>query len=373
MQINKYRGFFFLIHSYFIILCFLSCSTGKPSTNNKENQAYKNQPVKNKISVINKPEPNSSFMLGDLITISVNCMDSSIIIDSVQFFVNGVLLGTSSGLESFLVWNSSGSKVGKRNIKTITYSKNKSGEVNNISITMLSDLIPLQYGYKIIQVFPHDPEAYTQGLVFEQGILYEGTGQYGKSSLRKTDIETGKLLNNKKLPPDLFGEGVCIFKEKIIQLTWKSRIGFVYNKSNFEFINRIKYQTQGWGITTDGKRLIMSDGSNIIYFLEPEYFSELSRIEVYDNNGPVNDLNELEFINGEIYANVYQTDKIVIIDMYTGKVLAWINLEGLISEEDYADDIDVLNGIAYDKEKNRLFVTGKMWPKLFEIELVLIK
>ncbi len=373
MKMNKYRYNFILIYTCFVMLSFLSCSSGNSSINKSENQTHKDLPVKKKISVINDPKPNSDFITGDLVTITVSRLDTSVIIDSVQFFVDGVIVGTSTGTELTYAWNSSEAKAGRRNIKTITYSKNHPKEVNAISITMFSDFVPRQYGFQIIHTFPHDQDAYTQGLVFDLGFLFESTGQYGKSSLRKIEPETGKLISSKNLPPDLFGEGVCIFKERIIQLTWKSRIGFVYDKKSFELINKIEYQTQGWGITSDGEKLIMSDGSNTIYFLEPEYFTELSRIEVYDNKGPVNNLNELEFINGEIYANVYQTDKIVRIDPLTGKVLAWINMEGLLSKKDYHKKIDVLNGIAYDQGKNRLFVTGKMWPKLFEIKLVMMK
>ncbi|UCG26632.1 MAG: glutaminyl-peptide cyclotransferase, partial [Bacteroidales bacterium] len=216
----------------------------------------------------------------------------------------------------------------------------------------------------------HDISAYTQGLVYEDGFIYESTGQRGESTLRKVKLETGELIESLNLPPDLFGEGACIFGDKIIQLTWTSKTGFVYDKNTFRILNRIIYSTQGWGLTTNGEQLIMSDGSHIIYFLDPDYFTELSRIEVFDNERAVNNLNELEFIDGKIYANVYQSDLIVIIDPLTGKVLSRIDLQGLLSPEDRHDRIDVLNGIAYDAENKRLFVTGKRWPKLFEIQLV---
>ena len=152
-------------------------------------------------------------------------------------------------------------------------------------------------------------------------------------------------------------------------MTWTSKIGFVYDKNTFKFLNRIRYNTQGWGITTDGRSLIMSDGSQIIYYLDPTYFSEISRIEVYDNKGPVKSLNELEFINGVIFANIYTSDEIAIIDPETGKVLAYINFEGLLTQQDKHPELDVLNGIAYDKQNDRLFITGKNWPKLFEIKI----
>lgn len=226
------------------------------------------------------------------------------------------------------------------------------------------------YTYTIVHTYPHDPNAFTQGLIFEDDVLYEGTGLWGRSSLRRVELETGEVLQIYELPDQYFGEGVTIYDDQIIQLTWKSRDGFVYNKDSFELLQTFKYQTEGWGITHDGENLIMSDGTSTLYFWDPETFEVVNQIEVYDDNGPVVRLNELEYIQGEVYANVWQTDRIARIDPQTGRVLGWINLKGLLSQEDLTQPVDVLNGIAYDAAGDRLFVTGKLWPKLFEIELV---
>jgi glutamine cyclotransferase len=229
---------------------------------------------------------------------------------------------------------------------------------------------PPIYRYEVIRAYPHDPEAFTQGLVYQEGFLYEGTGIWGESSLRKVELHAGRALKLYKLPEEYFGEGITIWGDKIIPLTWRSQAGFVYHKETFELLRTFSYPTEGWGITHDGKKLIMSDGTNTLYLWNPETFEEIGRIEVYDRATPVNLLNELEFVDGLIFANVWQTDRIAVIDLRTGRVGAWIDLTGLLKPEDRTGDEDVLNGIAYDAQKDRLFVTGKYWPKLFEVELV---
>jgi glutamine cyclotransferase len=207
-------------------------------------------------------------------------------------------------------------------------------------------------------------------LVFEDGVLYEGTGLNGRSTLRRVKLETGEVLQIHELPAQFFGEGVTVYGNDIIQLTWRSHVGFVYDRDSFELLQEFNYSTQGWGITHDGERLIMSDGTATLYFLDPETFEEIGRVGVYDNDGSVNRLNELEYVQGEIYANVWQTNCIARIDPQTGQVVGWIELKGLLTPEDRSEPVDVLNGIAYDAENARLFVTGKLWPKLFEIELI---
>ncbi len=237
------------------------------------------------------------------------------------------------------------------------------------SIPDNSDVIPV-YSYSIVNTYPHDPDAFTQGLVFEDGVLYEGTGLHGQSSLRRVELETGDILQMRELSDQFFGEGITIYGERIIQLTWQSNIGFVYDRDSFELLQEFSYSTEGWGITHDGTRLIMSDGTSILHFLDPQTFEEIGHVEVFDDNGPVTRLNELEYIQGEIYANVWQTDRIARVAPDTGRVVGWVDLEGLLSAEDRSEPVDVLNGIAYDAQTDRLFVTGKLWPKLFEIELI---
>ncbi|MBU2008839.1 MAG: glutaminyl-peptide cyclotransferase [Chloroflexi bacterium] len=226
------------------------------------------------------------------------------------------------------------------------------------------------YTYEIINTYPHDQKAFTQGLVFSGGALYEGTGLYGASTLRRVDLETGEVLQIRKLPEQLFGEGITIWRDRIIQLTWREGIGFVYDKNSFELLEQFTYSTEGWGITHDGNHLVMSDGTSTLYFLHPDNFKETGRIEVSDNFGPVTRLNELEYVRGEIYANVWLTNRIARLSPTTGKVIGWIEMDGLLGQEELREPVDVLNGIAYDAENDRLFVTGKLWPKVFEIKLV---
>jgi glutamine cyclotransferase len=229
------------------------------------------------------------------------------------------------------------------------------------------------YTFKIIAVYPHDRNSFTQGLVYREGELYEGSGLYGRSSLRQVDLQTGEVRQILELPLQFFGEGITIWDDQIIQLTWKANTGFVYDQETFELRHQFTYPTEGWGITYDGEKLIMSDGTATLYFWDPETLAEIGRVEVRDANGPVVRLNELEYINGEVYANVWQTNHIVRIDPTTGWVSGSIDLTGLLTAEDLTEPVDVLNGIAYDADNDRLFVTGKLWPKLFEIELVEVK
>jgi glutamine cyclotransferase len=231
------------------------------------------------------------------------------------------------------------------------------------------DKIPI-YGFDIVNRYPHDSSAFTQGLVFADGFLFEGTGLRGRSGLRKVDLSTGTILQYKSLPARFFGEGVTVYQNKVIQLTWRAKVGFVYDKDTFQLIETFHYLTEGWGITHDGEYLIMSDGTSTLHFLNPRSYKKMGLIEVHDRNGPVSNLNELEYVQGLIFANVWQTDKIAQISPATGEVVGWIDLRGLLRPEDRIQRVDVLNGIAYDQVNDRLFVTGKLWPGLFEIKLI---
>jgi glutaminyl-peptide cyclotransferase len=233
-----------------------------------------------------------------------------------------------------------------------------------------SPVAPVNYTYTVINTFPHDRTAFTEGLVYDNGFLYEGTGVPGRSQVRKVDILTGTVLQSLDLPSPYFGEGITIYGNTIIELTWLHNIGFVYDKLTFAQLETFSYPTEGWGLTHDGKNLIMSDGTATLHFLDPITFTEVGSVDVYDQNGPVPLLNELEYIKGEIYANVWLTDRIARISPITGQVVGWIDLTGILSPADIIFPIDVLNGIAYDAKNDRLFVTGKYWPKLFEIDLI---
>jgi glutamine cyclotransferase len=225
------------------------------------------------------------------------------------------------------------------------------------------------YTYEIINTYPHDPDAFTQGLVFHQGSLYESTGLNGQSSIRKVDLLSGQVLKKVDVSAQYFGEGVALFNGRAYQLTWQSQRGFIYDLDSFQLLNTFSYTGEGWGLTHDDRSLILSDGSNQIRFLEPNNFEVQRTLSVYDGSRPINYLNELEYIKGEIYANIWQTDRIARIDPQSGRVIAWIDLSALLPAEDRARGVDVLNGIAYDESGDRLFVTGKLWPKLFEIKL----
>ena len=223
---------------------------------------------------------------------------------------------------------------------------------------------------KVINIFPHDPDAFTQGLVYHQGYLYESTGLNGRSTLRKMDIKTGKIIEIIKLAQEYFGEGITILGNNIYQLTWLNKTGFVYDLTEFRKVNTFFYEGEGWGITTDGQYLFMSDGSAVIYCIDPTTFAVVRKIIVHEGEQQIGNLNELEFIKGEIWANVFQKDLIVRISSATGKILGWVNLSPLYSLIPQYGNIDVLNGIAYDHKRDRIFVTGKLWPKIFEIKVV---
>ena len=222
--------------------------------------------------------------------------------------------------------------------------------------------------YEVVRVYPHDPQAFTQGLVFSAGVLYEGTGLNGRSGIRKVKLENGEVLQIQPLEQRHFGEGIALVDDSIVQLTWQSGVGFVYDRNSFQRTRTFTYSGEGWGLTYDGTRLIMSDGSSMLRFLDPKTLQETGRLQVRDGSRPLEKLNELEVVKGEILANVWQSERIARISPKTGAVTGWIDLSGLLDPRD-ARNVDVLNGIAYDAKADRLFVTGKLWPKLFEIRI----
>ena len=233
-------------------------------------------------------------------------------------------------------------------------------------------LLPLatQYGYRVVKTYPHDRTAFTQGLEYRDGFLYEGTGMFGRSSVRKIDLDSGRIIQRYDLPQPFFGEGITVLHQQILELTWQSQTGFVYDKSSFQVLRSFDYPGEGWGLTNDGKQIYMSDGSANIRVWDSATLKEIRRITVKDGATPVTQLNELEWVRGEIYANVWQTDRIARISPVDGRVLGWIDLTGILPKSERPDPDAVLNGIAYDAAGDRLFVTGKLWPKIFEIKLV---
>ena len=227
------------------------------------------------------------------------------------------------------------------------------------------------YGYRIVHIYPHDKTAFTEGLFWHDGYLYESTGLEGRSFIRKEVLETGKVLQSRTVPSQYFGEGIVAWKDRLIELTWRSHVGFVYDLKTLAPFSSFPYPGEGWALTHDDKRLIMSDGTSELRFLDPDTLQEIGRVTVTDGGKPVVDINELEYVKGEVLANIWHTNRMARIDPASGHVTGWIDLTGLLKPSEVTDPLDgVLNGIAYDAKDDRLFVTGKLWPKLFEIKLV---
>lgn len=226
-----------------------------------------------------------------------------------------------------------------------------------------------QLSYEVVNSYPHDRTSFTQGLVWSDGGFYESTGQYGSSKLRRLEFPSGHVAREINLSPELFGEGLALVDKHLIQLTWKSHRGFVYDRDTFQLIKEFSYDTEGWGLTYDGTNLIMSDGSSDLFYIDPVSLKVIRKLSVKMNGRPIRELNELEFIGGEIWANVWETDLILRINPQTGSVNSYLDLKGILAPSDKRGDENVLNGIAYDAEHQRLFITGKLWPRIFEIRV----
>lgn len=349
----------------FIILTASCTSQPKATSKNEKKPSPKINSVNYKINL----ELNGSkvYTIGETIEVGFKT-NAKTDPDSV------VLKVANKNVASYTVspclWNTIDAKVGNQKMIFTFFWGDSIRQTVSKKVTILSDIEPPVYGYKVIKTWPHDTKAYTQGLEFNDGYLYEGTGQYGESMLTKIKLETSEIIQSINLPKEVFGEGITILNDKVFQLTWKSSIGFVYDKTTFNTLYEFSYPTDGWGLTNNGKELIMSDGSENIYYLDSEYFNELRRIQVYDNNGPVLNLNELELINGMVYANIYGTKRIVVFDPVSGKVQKYIDLTGILKKEDIHGRIDVMNGIAWEPTKQMLLVTGKWWPKFYQIEVM---
>jgi glutamine cyclotransferase len=229
-------------------------------------------------------------------------------------------------------------------------------------------LVPT-YGYEVVHVFPHDPQAFTQGFVFHEGNFLESTGEVGRSSLRRAEIETGRVIQKVDVPPPYFAEGITLLNGKIYQLTWQHQMGFIYDALTFEQVGKFTYVGEGWGLGNDGQSLILSDGTNQIRFLDPNTFLVKKTLAVLDAQAPIEEINEIEYVQGEIYANIWHANRIARINPQTGSVVGWIDLTGILPRGEVSDEEAVLNGVAFDNASGRLFVTGKLWPKVFEIRL----
>jgi glutaminyl-peptide cyclotransferase len=371
MKTNYKKYLIYLTLTLFLIWT-LSCSGRSGNTKKADVQSAPvlNEEAPSKLIRILTPEEDAGFKLNEPVKVSLALEDKKVLPDSVIISFNGShITSLKSDPWEFSIPPSKTVTTGRKSLKVAAF---KGGRLRNTVtrfVIVYSDMVPKMYGYKVIHSYPHSRDAFTQGLEYDNGILYEGTGQETGSTLREVELETGKVIRQHDLDNALFGEGITLYRDRIYQVTWKNKVGFVYNKSDFKLINKIYYPTEGWGLTTINDKIVMSDGTNILYFYEPEMFTAVSNIEVYDNEKKVDQLNELEFINGEIWANIWMTDLIARIDPASGKVLAYINMKDLLPKSDRDETTDVLNGIAYDKASKRIFVTGKRWPKLFEIKL----
>lgn len=351
----------------------LSCSPG----NGNSGRIPKSPAKPERITRLVEPAAPLTIPRGEEIGVQLFIPDT-VQVDSIGVYLGGALKETYRASAEQAIRGSfefkvatAGENPGKSGLRLRLFFAGGGSENHSMQLTFLSNVKPVAYSYQVVNSFPHDIKAYTQGLEYVDGVLYEGTGQEGRSSLRRVSLETGEVLKIRDLDQDLFGEGITVLGERIYQITYKSQVGFIYDKTTFEEIQKIYYQNrEGWGLTNNGQELIMSDGTNVLYFLDPEMFTIKRQIEVYHNEGPAESLNELEYIHGKIWANRYFTDEIVIIDPETGIVEGRINLKGILKATDRKPTTDVLNGIAWDQEGGRLFVTGKLWPLLFEIRIL---
>jgi glutaminyl-peptide cyclotransferase len=350
----------------------LSCS-GRSGTENVEETPpviKADDNIEDRSLKILSPEQNAGFKLNEAVNVVLELSDKKKLPDSVQIVFDGVAVKTiNSEPWEYSIPAANTVTTGRKSLKITAFRGGRSQRPITRFVIIYSDVIPERYGYRVINSYPHDRKAFTQGLIFEDGKLYESTGQETASSVREVDLKTGKVVRQFNLETSLFGEGITIWRDRIYHVTWTNRVGFILEKSTFRVISKFYYQSQGWGLTTIDDVIIMSDGTNILSFFEPESFTAVGRLEVYDNEKKVDSLNELEYINGEIWANIWMTDLIARIDPLTGKVLGYIDLRGLLPESEQTPDTDVLNGIAYDREGNRIFVTGKKWPRLYEIAI----
>jgi glutamine cyclotransferase len=286
-------------------------------------------------------------------------------IDSVQYYINGIKI---SNPDSFKISNY---RLGKHAISATIFYQGQQKKLNN-TIYFLAAERPVVYEYEILSEYPHDKTAFTQGFEYYKGYFYESTGQRGESTLRKTEIKTGKVLKKINIDKKYFAEGITIFNDKLYQLTWQNKVGFVYDIESFELEKTFEYQQskEGWGLTHNNESLIKTDGTERIWFLNSETFKEESFIEAYTNKRKAEKLNELEYINGKIYANIWQQNSILIVNPVNGAIEGIVSLKGLQKKAGQSGEDNVLNGIAYDSENDRIFVTGKNWDKVFEIKLV---
>lgn len=350
--------FFFLLVVGSLLVGFFSCSN-KPKRSRKP------------VAKISFQTRNSEFKFGDSISIAITIKTKNGELKESKLYINNELVKSSNQTEySYSIAQLD--ELGKHNVKVLATKADGVEGVSFKSFTVVSDLVPEEYTYEVVKTFPHNVEHFTQGLEIHKNQFYESTGEYGKSGIYRFDLSSGTVSKSFKMEEQYFGEGITILNDKIYQLTYKAQKAFVYDLNTFARIDSFTYETpEGWGLTHDNQYLIKTDGSEFVHFIEPKTFKVIRKIQVYDHKGPVKLLNELEYHNGELYANIWTTNNAVKIDPKTGKVLATIDFDGLLSVLYNPDKpIDVLNGIAIHPDNDKMYITGKLWPKLFEVKLI---
>jgi glutaminyl-peptide cyclotransferase len=337
------------------------------------NCAQSNSRSRRPVTSIQLDPPKKSFKLGEEFKVNIQTKLKEGSLEKVEISIDGKKIQSSKNLTNSFVYKTTDFGVGKHIVKvTATKSDGVSGD-NYEEISVTSDVIPVKYSYQIITTYPHNSNHFTQGLEFHDNMLYEGTGQEGSSGIYQLELGTGKILKNYKLENQYFGEGITILNNKIYELTYKNEIGFLYDLNTFKLLSTWNYKSkEGWGLTNDGHSLIMSDGTENLYYINPATFQEERKIQISNEHSIVKNINELEYIKGEIWANIWTTDNIIIIDPKTGKINGEINLSGLSGTilQSQKEQIDVLNGIAWNPVTDKIYVTGKLWPKIFEIKLI---
>jgi glutamine cyclotransferase len=350
---------------YFSMVALLGCCREHAPKQTKD--VVTQQPA---ITELASPRSGEVLHCGDSVALSLIPPRDGITVDSVVVRAGKAAAYRINGFPGHHFWHAPKDRVGQISLKVVIFYNDSLSESHSVSLVVLSDITPQAFSYKVVNQFPHDADAYTQGLIYDNGVFLESTGLEKKSSIRIVDPASGKPNKLVPLPAQYFGEGIALYNDRIYQITYKSQVGFIYDKTTLERIRSFDYQIgEGWGLTTDGNHLIMSDGSSQLYFIEPEFFTQVDKIDVFDNQGMIPSLNELEFIRGRVLANVYGESYIVFIDPASGKVTGKLDLHALMPKGTEGDMGKVLNGIAWNPANGNLFITGKDWPVLYEISL----
>ncbi len=330
-----------------------------------------NKPLENGNDITISPESGTTYKAGDAVNVNVH-YPASVKADSIVYLLDSVKVASKKD-SSALSLKTDTMALGARVITAKVYQGGKAQDVST-NFVLLAAKAPEELTYTVIRKYPHDTSAYTEGLLYQNGYLYESTGNKGQSDLRKVDLETGKVVQRQAIDPKYFGEGSAITGDKIVMFTYKDKIGFVFDRNTFKLLKTFNNNVgvEGWGVTFDGKKVYLDDSTNRIWFLDKNDYHQTGFIDVYDNKGPINMVNELEYIDGKLYSNVYTTDTILVINPKTGAVLQRVNMKSLWPNSQRPKDFDyannVLNGIAWDEKGKRLFVTGKRWPYVYEVK-----